>query len=231
VCIIRLFLSGISSINYLQNQVRPERESESESEEKEPPPPVEEKPSAPVFDPYSFKLDMTMGIKPPSGSFIKFVDTGASQESEVQKGIHQRGKLSSTDLNYNHSFNNSSAAEIDYFDEPKKGAKGSDYEVGCLSSSDDDDDKKKKKKVLKKKPAKKSNFNVGYHGGSSTDDWRISKGKVQTSGKSKSFTPAEKKKATTVAAAKKKKADIIHEHDGSQSSSSSSSSSSSDDSD
>merc|ERR1712226_706428 len=122
----------------------------------------------------------------------KYVDTGAKREEDVQKGIHQRGHLSSTTATNN---NNESLG----YDGGVSSGEEADCEDQIFGSCEDDDDsddddddsaqglEKGYKPETKVQHKRKNDFNFGYHGGSNTDDWRISKGKVKTTGKSQSF--------------------------------------------
>lgn len=148
---------------------------------KEEPKKEEEKPK---FNPYAYKVDF-IGIKPPSGPYIKFVDTGAKNESQVHKGIYRRGYLSqSDDMQYTHD-------EHDDDDDSSSSAKhksapeGLNSSLGALTTEEAIvvGDSEKAYKPVKKIPIQKSNYNVGYHGGSNTEDWRISKGKVRIKGR------------------------------------------------
>ncbi|KAL7558771.1 hypothetical protein ACA910_010078 [Epithemia clementina (nom. ined.)] len=191
-------------INQLPKEEEPEEEEEiveivEEEEEEEieetPPPPQPKKEKKKKTKkteepkkPFTFSLSFP-ALKPPSGPFIKYVDTGAKTEEQVTKGIHPRGKLQGEGSSH-HDHSNGSGG-------------GSGGEDGFDQEWDGPIKFDPKGEEEAYKPVPKMQFTYGYHGGKNTDAWRIQNAKNNTNTSSNLAAGKKKKVGSTSNAAAK----------------------------
>ena len=153
-----------------------EQEPQQQEEEEEPPKKEKRKKKkkkdveTPQRMPMTFTLSFP-ALKPPSGPFIKFVDTGAKTQDQVHKGIHARGKLSGNDNSSVESFERAFQSEDDDDDQ----VVGTTTQKKKKKKKPITEEEKKKREEESYKPLPKMNFKMDYHGGMNTDAWRITK--------------------------------------------------------
>ena len=171
-----------------------EEEEEERPETPPPPPPKKEKKKKkkkeePPSKPFTYTLSFP-ALKPPSGPFIRYVETGAKTADEVIKGIHPRGTLeamNSPTRRKGANDSDSEGGEGEGFDQEwNDGTKNTAKE-----SFEADLKTKKEREEAAYQPVPKMNFKFDYHGGKNTDSWRVKNGKLPPS----SNTASHKSKA------------------------------------